>query len=268
VEVIDGLNLTAIATGGAGAACYHPASLLGILVYGYAASVFSSRKLERAPYDSVAFHFTAANDHPWPRRGPASRCLPQITALLVQVLSLAHEMVFPELGTLALDGTKIHADASRHKALSYESAGKIEVQLKADVVALIARAEATDKADVPDGVSIPKEASRREDGLVRRSRRAWERFVREQAEHEGKLKAREASTKATGKKPGGKRPAPPAEGPLPTDQINLTDEDSRIALTGACSFEQCYNVQAAEAAVSLPGGRGGYGVGAQRQAAD
>ena len=119
---------------------------MGILVYGYATGVFSSRKLERATYDSVAFRFIAANDHPDHdtiatfRR----RFLKQIEGLFVQVLALAREMGMLKLGTVALDGTKIHANASRHSALSYEHAGKIEAQLKAEVAELMARAEAAD----------------------------------------------------------------------------------------------------------------------------
>jgi Transposase DDE domain len=104
----------------------------------------------------------------------------------------------------------------------------------------------------------PPHLSRREDRLAKLAAarakieaRARERFVREQTAHEEKLKAREAKTKATGKKPGGKPPAPPAEGPLPTDQINLTDEDSRIMPMAGGGFEQCYNAQAAVAADSL-----------------
>src|ERR1700733_14157106 len=169
VEVIDGLDVSAMVKSyrGTGSAGYHPALLLGLLIYGYATGVFSSRKLERATYDSVAFRFIAANDHPDHdtiatfRR----RFLPQITALFVQVLSLAREMGVLKLGTVALDGTKIHANASRHKALSYERAGKIEVQLKAEVAELMAKAEAADQADIPDGMSIPEELSRREDRL-------------------------------------------------------------------------------------------------------
>src|ERR1700746_1820771 len=136
----------------------HPALLLGLLVYGYATGVFSSRKLERATYDSVAFRFIAANDHPDHdtiatfRR----RFLPEIEGLFVKVLLLAREMGVLDLGTVALDGTKIHANASRHSALSYEHAGKIEAQLKAEVAVLLAKAEAADKADVPDGMSIPE----------------------------------------------------------------------------------------------------------------
>src|SRR5471032_1332167 len=167
VEVIDGLDLTAMSKRyrGTGSASYHPAPLLGLLVYGYATGVFSSRRLERATYDSVAFRFIAANDHPDHdtiatfRR----RFLPEIEPLFVQVLVLAREIGVLKLGTVALDGTKIHANASRHSALSYEHAGTIEAQLKAEVADLMAKAEAADQADVPDGFSIPEELERREE---------------------------------------------------------------------------------------------------------
>src|SRR6202521_613788 len=156
VEVIDGLDLRAMAGSyrGSGSASYHPALLLGLIVYGYATGVFSSRNLERATYDSVAFRFIAANEHPDHdtianfRR----RFLPQIEALFVQVLGVAREMGGLKLGTVALDGTKIHANASRHSALSYEHASRIEAQLKAEVADLLGKAEAADQAEVPDGM--------------------------------------------------------------------------------------------------------------------
>jgi len=258
VEVIDGLDLRTMSGSyrGSGSASYHPALLLGILVYGYATGVFSSRKLERATYDSVAFRFLAANEHPDHdtiatfRR----RFLKDIEGLFVQVLLLAREMGLLKMGTVGLDGTKIHANASRHSALSYEHAGKIEAQLKAEVADLMAKAEAADQADIPDGMSIPDELARREDRLAKIAEarakiaaRAKERFEREQAEHLAKLAAREAKAKATGGHP----PAPPTEGPGPTDQINLTDEESRIMPLARGGFDQCYNAQAAVAAGSM-----------------
>jgi hypothetical protein len=137
-----------------------------------------------------------------------------------------------KMGTIALDGTKIHANTSRHSALSYEHAGKIEGQLQAEVAELLARAEVADKADMPDGLSIPEELARREKRLAKLAEapakieaRAKKRYEREKTEHDAKLAAREA--KATDKKPGGRTPQPPTEGALPTDQINLTDEESR-----------------------------------------
>jgi transposase len=262
VEVVDGLDLRAMSGSyrGSGSASYHPAMLLGILVYGYATGVFSSRKLERATYDSVAFRFIAANDHPDHDTIAAfrRRFLKEIEALFVQVLLLAREMGVLKMGTVALDGTKIHANASRHSALSYEHAGKIETQLKAEVAELMAKAEAADAADIPDGMSIPEELARREERLrqiaearAKIEARAKERHAQELAEHEAKLAARAAKTAATGKKPGGKPPQPPTEGPLPKDQINLTDEDSRIMPVAGGGFEQCYNAQAAVAAGSM-----------------
>ncbi len=232
VEVVAGLDLRAM-TGsyrGSGEASYHPQLLLGLIIYGYATGVFSSRRLERATYDSVAFRFIAANEHPDHDVIAAfrRRFLPQIEGLFVQVLGVAREMGVLKLGTVALDGTKIHANASRHSALSYEHAGKIEAQLKAEVADLLAKAAAADQADVPDGMSIPEELAPEE--LARRERRlaavatarstiearAKERHAREQAEHDAKLAQRAAKTAVTGKKPGGRPPAPPVEGPRPT----------------------------------------------------
>jgi transposase len=262
VEVIDGLDLGGMigAYRGSGSAAHHPRMLLGVLIYGYATGVFSSRKLERATYDSVAFRYIAANDHPDHdtiatfRR----RFLKEIEGLFVRVLLLAREMGVLKMGTVGLDGTKINANASRHSALSWEHAGKLEAQLQAEVADLLARAEAEDQADVPDGLSIPEELALRKQRLAKLAEarakieaRAKERYERERAEHEAKLAAREAKTAATGKKPGGKPPAPPVEGPRPKDQINLTDEDSRIMPASGGGFEQAYNAQAVVAAGSL-----------------
>ena len=261
-EVIEGLDLRAM-TGsyrGSGEASYHPRLLLGLIIYGYATGVFSSRNLERATHDSVAFRFVAANEHPDHdtiatfRR----RFLKQIEALFVQVLGVAREMGVLKLGTVALDGTKIHANASRHSALSYEHASKIEAQLKAEVADLLGKAEAADQADVPDGMQVPDELARREKRLAEITRakavieaRAKERHARERAEYEARMAEREAKQAQTGKKPGGRVPQPPVEGPLPTDQVNLTDEESRIMPVAGGGFEQCYNAQAAVAEDSL-----------------
>ena len=262
VEVVESLDLRGMSASyrGSGSASYRPAVLLSLLIYGCATGVFSSRKLERATYDSVAFRFIAANDHPDHDTIAAfrRRFLSRIEALFVEVLKLAREMGVLQMGTVALDGTKIHANASRHSALSYEHAGKIEAQLKADVADLLAKAESADKADVPDGMSIPEELERREARLAKLAEarakieaRAKARYDLEQAEHQAKLKARAAKAEATGKKPRGRPPQPPVEGPLPTDQINLTDEESRIMPIAGGGFEQCYNAQAVVAEGSL-----------------
>jgi transposase len=260
VEVIDQMDLSAMvkAYRGSGSAGYHPSMLLGLLVYGYATGVFHSRKIERATYDSVAFRFIAANEHPDHdtiatfRR----RFLEQIEKLFVQVLMLAREMGMLKMGTVALDGTKIHANASRHSALSYEHANKLEAQLKGEVAELMALAESADQADVPDGMSIPEELARRDERLKQIAQakakieaRAKERFEREQAEFEAKKAEYEEKQKAGKRR--GKPPEPPAQGPGPKDQVNLTDEQSRIMPVAGGGFEQAYNAQAAVATGSL-----------------
>src|SRR5271165_4759364 len=175
VEVIDGLDLGGMigAYRGSGSAAHNPRMLLGVLVYGYATGVFSSRKLERATYDSVAFRYIAANDHPDHdtiatfRR----RFLKEIEGLFVQVLLLAREMGVLKNRTLGLDGTKIHANASRHSALSWEHASKLEAQLKAEVADLLARAEAEDRQDRQSALSERHAAGRRARAAIRRTRR-------------------------------------------------------------------------------------------------
>jgi len=254
VEVVDGLDLSEITRQyqGRGSKAHHPATLLSLLIYGYATGVFSSRKIERASYDSVAFRYLAANTHPDHdtiatfRR----RFLPQLENLFVQVLLLASEMKLVKLGRIALDGTKIKANASKHKALSYAHAQKIEKQLKAEVQALTAQAEAADSAPVNDAMDIPAEIARRQDRLkvlaaakATIEARAQERFAREKVEYQQKEAKRQAQRDA-GIKPRGKEPKPPQSGPLDKDQVNLTDEQSRIMPVSGGGFEQCYNAQA------------------------
>jgi transposase len=254
VEVIATLDLRAMTNRyrGSGEASYHPQLLLGIMVYGYATGVFSSRKLERASDDSVAFRFVAANQHPDHDTIAAfrRRFLPQIEALFVQVLMLAREIGVLKLGTVALDGTKIHANASRHSALSYEHAGKIEAQLHAEVAELMTRAEAADQADVPDGMNIPEELARRQTRLAaiaaakaKIEARAKARYASAKAEYDAKL-ARQEAKRAAGKKPGGRPLVVPVAAPLPTDQVKLTDQDSRIMPVAGGGFEPCCNAQA------------------------
>ena len=262
VEVIDQLDLSNLTRqyAGRGSKAHHPATLLGILVYGYATGVFSSRKLERATYDSVAFRYIAAGSHPDHDTLAAfrRRFLVEVVSVFMQVLELAKEMHLLTLGTISLDGTKIHANASRHSALSYGHIEKLEVQLKAEVQELLALAEQADGADTPDGVSLPDEIKRREDRATvmadakrKIAARAEERFQREKADYEEKMARRAAREKEAGKKLGGKPPKAPEPGPRASDQINLTDEESRIMPVAGGGFEQCYNAQAVVAAGSL-----------------
>jgi transposase len=262
VEVIDGLDLSELvkAYRGSGSASYHPAMLLGLMVYGYATKVFSSRAIERGTYDSVAFRFIAGNEHPDHDTIATfrKRFLPLIQALFVDVLKLARAMGMLKLGTVALDGTKIHANASRHSALSYGHAKKIEKQLRKEVQQLLRLAEAADGVNTPDGMSIPEELERRELRLAaiaaakaKIEARAEERLEREQVDHRSKLAARAEHEKRTGKKPRGRPPEPPTGGVKDEDQLNLTDEDSRIMRVAGGAFEQCYNAQAMVATGSM-----------------
>ena len=151
-----------------------------------------------------------------------------------------------------MDGTKIHANASRHSALSYGHAEKLEAQLQLEVGELLARAEAADAEPMPEGLNLPEELARREARLqaigeakAEIEARAAQRLAREQAEYEAKVKARQEQEARTGQKPRGKPPAPPTSGPRAEDQINLTDPDSRIMPAAGGGFEQSYNAQAA-----------------------
>lgn len=259
VEVVDRLKLSALekAYRGSGSASYHPAMLLSLLIYGYATRVFSSRALERATYDSVAVRFIAGNEHPDHDTIATfrQRFLGQIEPLFVEVLKLARTMGMLKLGTVALDGTKVHANASRHSALSYGHAKKLEQQLKREVKQLLRLAEAADGVNVPDGMSIPEELERREQRLaaIAEAQAKIEARVaeREQAAYQAKLAARKEKAQRRGQKPRGRPPQPPSGGVAAKEQINLTDEDSRIMPVAGGGFDQCYNAQAAVATGSL-----------------
>jgi transposase len=255
VDVVEQLDLSSLTQqyAGRGHKAHHPAVLLSLLIYGYATGVISSRKIERATYDSIAFRYLAANTHPDHdtlatfRR----RFLPELEQLFVQVLLLAREMKLLKFGTIALDGTKVKANASKHKALSYGHAKKLEAQLKTEVNALIQRAEAADNDVATDGMDIPAEIARREARLaaiaeakLKIEARAQERDAAEQTAYQDKTANRDAQRKA-GKKPRGRDPKPPMGGPRDKDQVNLTDPQSRIMPVTGKGFDQCYNAQAA-----------------------
>ena len=250
VDVIEGLDLSALerAYAGRGSDAYPPAMLLGLLIYGYATGGFSSRKVERATYDSLAFRFIACNCHSDHDTLATfrQRFAEEFQSVFVQVLQVARENQLSKFGTVSLDGTKIHANASRHSALSHGHIEKIEAQLKAEVQELLALAEVADQSSVPNGVSLPDEIKRREDHLAAMAEAkgkieacAKERFDREQAEYEAKLAAR-AAKEGTGKRSKGREPKAPDPAPREEDQINLTDEESRIMKVVGGGFEQCY----------------------------
>ena len=254
LEVIEQLDLSRLTQGYArrGSKAHHPAVLLALLVYGYATGVFSSRKIERASYDSVAFRYLAANTHPDHDTLATfrKRFLPELEELFVQVLSIAQTMKLLQLGQISLDGSKLKANASKHKALSRGHIEKLEAHLREEVQALLAQAEATDRDERPDGLDLPAELARREERLkvladarAEIDARAKARFEAEQREYEAKVARREAQRQA-GKSPCGKEPQPPAAGPREQDQVNLTDAESRIMPVSGGGFEQAYNAQA------------------------
>ena len=261
VEIVEQLDLRSLkeSYAGRGSQPYNPEMLVALLFYGYATGVFSSRKLERSTYDSVAFRYVAANSHPDHdtisnfRR----RFLPQLGELFVQILMIAQQMNVLKLGSVSLDGIKVKAHASKHKALSYEHACKLETQIKGEVAELLKKAEAADRADIPDGMSIPEELERRGKRLsaiaaakAEIEKRAAERHAREQAAYEKKVAERAKKEQETGKKTRGKQPKPPKTGPTAKDQVNLTDEESRIMPISGGGFEQSFNAQAGVDTVS------------------
>ena len=262
LEAIEQLDLSALILryGGRGSAAYHPEVLLSLLVYGYATGTFSSRKIERATYDSIAFRYLAAGSHPDhdTLANFRRRFLDELADIFLQVLELAGEMKLLKLGTISLDVTKLHANASRHSALSYAHIQALENQLKTEVQELLTLAESADQAETPVGMDLPDEIKRRQDRLLAMAAakakieaRARVRFEQDQALYQEKLARRAARMAKTGKKLGGTLPNAPVEGPTPHDQINLTDEDSRIMRIPGGAFEQCYNAQAAVDADTL-----------------
>jgi len=255
VEIVGQLDLKTLKNtyAGRGSKAYHPEMLLALLFYGYATGIFSSRKLERATYDSVAFRYIAANDHPDHDTIATfrKRFLPDLSSLFTQILLMAHEMGVLKLGKVSLDGTKIKANASKHRALSWKHACKIEAQLKAEVEELLRQAEEADRNDIPDGMDIPDELARRKERLAAIAkakkeieRRAAERYEKEQADYEKKLAERKAKEQKSGKKTSGPQPKPPEPGTRDKDQVNLTDGESRMMPVSGGGFDQCYNAQA------------------------
>ncbi|TNF90787.1 MAG: IS1182 family transposase [Gammaproteobacteria bacterium] len=254
VEMVDRLDLRGIlgVYAGKGKKPYHPAMLVALLFYGYATGTFSSRKLEKATYDSIAYRYICANTHP-DHDTIASfrkRFLKELEGLFVQILLIGQAMGLVKLGTVSLDGTKIKANASKHKALSWAHAKQLEAQLQAEVEELMRLAEEADTDSLPEEMDIPEELRRREQRLAKIAQakaeieaRARERFEREQAAYEEKMARRKDQEKRTGKKPGGRPPKAPSAEPKEKDQVSLTDEDSRI-MPSHDGFVQSYNAQA------------------------
>jgi transposase len=238
-----------------GGEAYAPEILLGLLFYGYATGLFSSRKIEKATHESIPFRFIAGGLHPDHDTLANFRktFLSEIKALFVQVLVVAQEAGALQLGNISLDGSKIHADASKSQAVSYKRLLELESQLRQEVEALFALSEQIEQGHLPDGLNIADEIAFRQGRLVNLAdakavleQRAQERFVAEQAEYQAKQRAREAKAQQTGRKPGGRPPTPPTPGPQDDDQYNFTDPDSRIMKNSTNKgVDQHYNAQVA-----------------------
>lgn len=234
---------------------YAPEVLLGLLFYGYATGVFSSRKIERATYDQVPFRFLAGNTHPDHDTLANFRIsfLDLLPALFTQLLLLAQAAGVLRLGTISLDGTKIHADASKSKAVSYQRLLELETRLRAEVEDLLVRAAHADTTPLPDGLVLADEVADRQTRLARLAaakavleERAQQRYQAEQAADAAQVAEREERARRSGRKPRGRPPTPPPPGPRDTDQYNFTDPDSRIMKNSTdAGFNQHYNAQLA-----------------------
>ena len=258
LDAVDALDLRQVKvnTRGTGSAQYPPPMLLGLLIYSYATGTFGSRRIEQSTHDSVPVRLLTADTHPdhdtlctFRRENQAL-----LTESFVQVLQLAQQLKVLKFGqlTVAADGTKVLAHASKHSAVSYARAGEMIEQLELEVRQLLAKAEQADATPLQDGLTIPEEITRRQErqAALARARaeieaRAQARYAVQLAGHEAKLAERSAKQER-GEKVGGKPPQAPTPTPEPGDQYNFTDPESRIMKAGnGQHFEQSYNAQAA-----------------------
>ena len=237
---------------GGGSAPYPPKLLLALLFYGYATGIFSSRALEQATYELIPVIYITGNTHPDHNSITTfrKRFLGELKRLFVQIVLRAYALGVLQLGKLSLDGSKIHANASKHKAMSWNYANRLEEQLQVEVEALLQQAEVGNTEPVP-GLKVVDEVALRPARLQQISEvkaalaaRAQARYEQEQAAYEAKLAQRRAQEQARGRKVGGRPPTPPEPGPQGKDQVNCTDPESRLMPVSGGGFEQAYNAQA------------------------
>jgi len=262
VDVVAQLDFTAIYAhyGARGGTAYAPEVLFGVLVYGYATGVFSTRKLERATRESAAFRYLAGNRHPDHDTLATFRktFLADLKGLFVQVLLLAQATGVLRLGNSSLDGTKIHADAAKSKAVSYKRLLALERRLRAEVEELFRLGEQAERVALPEGLVVADEIGMRQARLARLAEakavleaRAAERDAAEQAAYAAKVREREDKARR-GRPPRGRPPTPPTPGPRDGDQYNFTDPESRIMKRSTDQgFDQQYNAQVAVEQASL-----------------
>ena len=258
LDAVEALSLTQLQVNerGTGDEQYPPRMMLSVLIYCYATGTFSSRQIERATYTDVAVRFLSGDTHP--DHDTICEFRHQNKELLgesfVQVLALARELKVLKVGqiTVAVDGSKVLANASKHAAVSYQRAEQQIELLQQEVAQLLAKAEQADSAPLEDGLSIPGEITRRRDRIQKLQaaraaleQRARDRAASERPAYEAKKTERQ-QRRDRGERVAGREPQPPHETPGPKDQFNFTDPESRIMKAGSGDhFEQAYNAQAA-----------------------
>ncbi|QZT35755.1 IS1182 family transposase [Halosquirtibacter xylanolyticus] len=255
VDIVEELDLRSVYRQyrGSGTMAYDPRLILSLILYGYSTGVFSSRKIEAATYDSVAFRFISGNHHPDHDTiaNFRKRFLPEIKGWFKQVLLIGKELGLLNLGNIYIDGTKVQANASKHKAMSYEYMKRLEEKLETEIDSLLELANQTDNKETDTDLDIPKEIRRRETRLVKIREaksvvedRAKERYSKEKKTYDAKIQKRNDHIDKTGKNPRGREPKAPNPSPNESDQYNFTDPESRIMKTKD-GFNQCFNGQAA-----------------------
>lgn len=251
IEAVEGMNLSRLRVNerGTGSQQYPPSMMLSLLVYSYANGIFGSRRIERATYRDVAMRYLTGDTHP----DHDTICkfrrenFDMVANCFLGILLLAKEMGVLKVGTVSTDGTKMKANASKHRSVTYERAGELIVQLKQEIHELLQKAEDVDTTEREEGQQLPKEIARREalqarleEARERLEKRAKKKAEDERADYKRKVKARD---KRKGRSKG-KRIQLPKEQPEPADQINLTDADSRLMRKNKrSSYEQSYNPQ-------------------------
>ena len=254
-DTVDSLEMSAFharyAAGGSRNQPYHPAMMVKVLVYAYATGVFSSRKIARKLHEDVGFRVLAADNFPAHRTIREFRAahLTELTELFTQVVRLAREMGLVKLGTIAVDGTKIKANASRHKAMSYGRMQSTEAELKAQIEGLIKKAVSTDEAEKNEPeLDIPAEIERRQARLaaIAAAKARLEERQRAADVQRGRSQDDDRRPKDKDGKPKGGKPYQRDFGvPPPKAQDSFTDPQSRIMKRAGGGFDYCYNAQTA-----------------------
>ena len=254
-DTVERLDLSAFharyAAGGPRNQPFHPTMMVKVLVYAYATGVFSSRKIARKLSEDVAFRVLAADNFPAHRtiRDFRALHLAEFTELFVQVVRLAREMGLVKLGTIAVDGTKIKANASHHKAMSYARMQTAEIELKAQIADLLHKASSTDEAekDEPE-LDIPAELERRQTRLaaIEAAKARLQERQRQLDTQRGRSEGDERKPKDKNGKPKGGKPYQRDFGvPAPKAQDSFTDPESRIMKRAGGGFDYSYNAQTA-----------------------